>query len=79
MELNGLQHLLAEAKQSHLVQFWDELNEEEKMKLEAELRTIDLQKVNQDFKRSKGICFSRLRLYFQCLFPCLIVCPSIHP
>jgi len=61
MELNGMQHLLAEAHQSHLIQFWGELKDEDKSHLITDLSDIDFHQVNQNFSKtqesqSRGKC-----------------------
>jgi len=54
MELNGLQGDLAEAQQSHLIQFWDELKEEEKSRFVKDLSSFDFHQINENFKRSQA-------------------------
>ena len=55
MELNGLQHSLSEAQQSHLIKFWDDLNDYEKARLVTDLSSIDFKRVNEDFARTQGV------------------------
>lgn len=54
MELNGLKQTLEEANQSHLVQFWQELSDDEKSRLNDDLASIDFKQVNANFIRSQG-------------------------
>lgn len=42
--------------QSHIFQFWDILNDEEKIKFEEDLSTIDFEPIEPDFKK----CLSQL-------------------
>ena len=54
MELNGLHSSLSEAEQSHLVQFWADLSEDQKTLLSKDLSAIDFDRVNVNFRRSQG-------------------------
>lgn len=49
---NGLATKLAEAAQSHLLQFWNELSPEEQAELILDLQGIDFQEVNGFFKKA---------------------------
>jgi len=53
MELNGLQSSLSEAEQTHLVQFWGDLSEDQKTLLSKDLSAIDFNQVNVNFRRSQ--------------------------
>lgn len=53
MELNGLQHALEEANQSHLIRFWETLSSAEQSRLCDDLNSIDLNQVNKNFIRSQ--------------------------
>ncbi|KAL8614451.1 hypothetical protein ACOMHN_007787 [Nucella lapillus] len=50
MDVDKLRSRLAASGQSHLMQFWDKLTEEEKQVLYDELKLIDLDEVNRYFK-----------------------------
>ncbi|KAI5614588.1 UDP-N-acetylhexosamine pyrophosphorylase [Silurus asotus] len=52
MKNDKLAQSLAEAGQSHLLQFWDQLNPEEQSELARELEVMDFQEINTFFKKA---------------------------
>ena len=46
---------LSKHGQEHLLQFWDELNEEQKVKFSKELNEIDFELVNRKFQAPNEI------------------------
>ena len=54
MELNGLESSLSEAEQTHLVQFWGDLSDDQKTLLSKDLSSINFNEVNDNFRRSQG-------------------------
>lgn len=59
MEINGLKHKCLELGQGHLVQFWDQLNEDQRKNLESEISHIDL-KVSNNNTDANFVSFLRL-------------------
>lgn len=49
---NGLATKLAEAAQSHLLQFWNDLSTEEQAELILDLQGMDFQEINGFFKKA---------------------------
>lgn len=52
METSKLAQSLAEAGQSHVLQFWDQLGPEEQAGLAQELKAMNFQEINTFFKRA---------------------------
>lgn len=52
---NVLAPKLAEAAQSHLLQFWNELSPEEQDELDLDLRGMDFQEINGFFKKAMEV------------------------
>lgn len=52
MDLKELAQKLAEAGQSHLLQFWDQLSPEEQADLSSELKNMDFKEINRFFKNA---------------------------
>ncbi|XP_064415985.1 UDP-N-acetylhexosamine pyrophosphorylase isoform X1 [Latimeria chalumnae] len=52
MDVNALQKRLSEANQSHLLQFWDELNRDEQSELFQELQDMDFEAINAFFSKA---------------------------
>ncbi|XP_062581320.1 UDP-N-acetylhexosamine pyrophosphorylase-like isoform X2 [Saccostrea cucullata] len=50
MDIEGLKARLAEANQEHLLKYWDQLSDEEKQQLYAELSHLDFKEINGFFK-----------------------------
>lgn len=55
MEIGNLAERLAEAGQSHLLQFWDQLIPEERAELAQELQAMNFQEINSFFKKATAI------------------------
>ena len=53
MDVEKLKQGLKENDQEHLLKFWDKLDEEEKARLYADIRSIDLAKTNRSFIATK--------------------------
>lgn len=52
METSNLAQKLAEAGQSHLLQFWDQLSPEDQAELAQELDAMNFQEINSFFKKA---------------------------
>uniref|UniRef100_A0A8C8G3L7 UDP-N-acetylhexosamine pyrophosphorylase n=1 Tax=Oncorhynchus tshawytscha TaxID=74940 RepID=A0A8C8G3L7_ONCTS len=53
-----LAHRLAEAGQSHLVQFWDELTPEQQAEMTSDLEAMDFQEINKFFRSAMEVSHS---------------------
>ena len=51
MDVAALRERLAEAEQSHVLDFWDDLSEDEKKALYEDVSGLDLAELNEDFER----------------------------
>lgn len=56
--ISELSQRLAEAKQSHLLQFWDELNPEERRELTVQLQGMDFKEINGFFRNAMEVSSS---------------------
>ena len=51
MDVAALRERLAEAEQSHVLDFWDDLSEGERRALYEDVSGLDLAELNEDFLR----------------------------
>lgn len=61
MDMDGLRQRLAEAGQSHLLQFWNELSPEQQAEMQQDMGTMDFKEINGFFKNAMETSMSQTK------------------